>query len=404
MIIDCDDCKLLLYKSSSTEQCIVGETVTYTIELINKFCGPLENIIVKDLLPPDLKFVKGSVKINFKKCEETNIISGVYIDIIGIGETALITFDAEVVSKSSHKILNQATAEYKYRECGVEYYQYCESTTNKLLVKNPSIIISKKANKKSVYLGDKIKYTIVITNNGDLDAFNVCLIDKVPSSLKVIEGTFYIDDILVNSVEVEKGVILDCIVTGETKTITYIAEVVSGGCGGKIENKAVVKYAYRLPNGYISCKESNIASVVVNMHISSFKQINIDEYLWIPPQKPNIEEINDIKALVKIDKYNIIKTSKAKSSEGQILSGYKLVVHGHITQVIEYTACEPTQTVHSAHYKAPFSTFIILPPDFKIGSKVELEGIVEDVYYSVIDDRCFFKNLTILIMAKINSY
>lgn len=404
MIIDCEDCKVILYKSSSVEYCTVGDIVTYKIDVINKFCGNLEDVIIKDLLPSDLKFIKGSVCVNNKPYKDANIIAGVCIGIIDSCENITITYDATVISKTCPEILNQATAEYKYKENHTYYYQYCDSNCNKLVVKNPNIELCKVANVDSVYLNDEIEYTIIITNTGDLEVFNVSLIDKIPSSIELIDGSFYIDENIVNSVEIDKGVVLNKLSIGERKVVKYKAKVVSSSCNGKIENEAFIKYSYKLGNGNFACKTSNISKSVVNMHICSFKQLSIDEYLWIPTKKPNIEEINDIKVHIKIDKYNIIETSNSRSSEGQILSGYKLVIHGYINQIIEYTSCDSSQIVHSVNYNAPFSTFIILPVDFKFGSKIDIESIIEDTNFIVVDKRCFFRNVTVLMLAKITSF
>ena len=55
------------------------------------------------------------------------------------------------------------------------------------------------------------------------------------------------------------------------------------------------------------------------------------------------------------------------SREGQILTGWKLIIEGVLDHKIEYVADLPEQSVHSAHFRVPFSTFIILPEDFVEG-------------------------------------
>ena len=69
--------------------------------------------------------------------------------------------------------------------------------------------------------------------------------------------------------------------------------------------------------------------------------------------------------------------------------------------MIEYTALEATQSVHSAHYSIPFSTFVVLPEDYIVGSKLDVEGMVEDIYYNSTDIRNFFQNTTAMINVKI---
>nr|ABH03027.1 hypothetical protein [Clostridium taeniosporum] len=110
-----------------------------------------------------------------------------------------------------------------------------------------------------------------------------------------------------------------------------------------------------------------------------------------------------MKVEAKILECHVISTPSIISNEGQILSGYKLIVRGVLEELVEYTSATEEQSVHSAHYSIPFSSFLILPSTYVVGSKIDIEGKVEDIYYKKIDSRCFFKNITILINAKIMS-
>lgn len=132
----------------------------------------------------------------------------------------------------------------------------------------------------------------------------------------------------------------------------------------------------------------------------AFKQFNVQETMCIPTAKPDIEQIIKVMAEVIITSTRVIKTPKATSLEGQILTGYKLIVEGEVRQKVEYVADEPSQSVHAAHFNMPFSTFIILPEDFVIGTPLVVTGYIEDIYAQQIDKRCIFKNITVLLTAE----
>jgi len=135
--------------------------------------------------------------------------------------------------------------------------------------------------------------------------------------------------------------------------------------------------------------------------LAPFKQFNVQETLDIPEAKPDIEQVVTVKADLDIVKTTLIKTpSQVVSLEGQKLTGWKLVVEGHIKQVIQYVADEPMQSVHAAHFTVPFSTYVILPPDFEEGTLVDIKGYIEDIYAEKLDLRRIFKNITILLVAK----
>lgn len=133
---------------------------------------------------------------------------------------------------------------------------------------------------------------------------------------------------------------------------------------------------------------------------ANFKQFSVQETLEIPCAKPDVEQIVKVMAEVLIISTRVIKTPKATSAEGQILTGFKLIVEGEISQKIEYVADEPTQSVHAAHFHIPFSTFIVLPEDFTVGTYLTVTGYIEDIYALLVDKRTIFKNVTILIVAE----
>jgi hypothetical protein len=131
----------------------------------------------------------------------------------------------------------------------------------------------------------------------------------------------------------------------------------------------------------------------------AFQELDIQEHLEIPMHKPESEQIIRIMADIQIDCTKVIRTPVAKSIEGQSLSGWKLIVEGELKQKVEYVANEPTQSVHAAHFNTPFSSYIILSPDFDCNTVVNVTGYIEDIFAIQIDNRKIFKNVSILLDA-----
>lgn len=135
--------------------------------------------------------------------------------------------------------------------------------------------------------------------------------------------------------------------------------------------------------------------------LTPFKQFNLQETLEVPEAKPDIEQIVTVKAEIIITKTKVIKTPMATSHERQNLTGWKQVVEGQVKQIVQYVADEPTQSVHAAHYTVPFSTFVILPPDYEEGTAIDTKAYIEDIYAEKLDERRIFKNITILLVARV---
>lgn len=134
-------------------------------------------------------------------------------------------------------------------------------------------------------------------------------------------------------------------------------------------------------------------------HPTAFKQFTVQEMLKLPIAKPDIEQIVKVVAQVVITSTKVIRTPKGTSLEGQILTGFKLIIEGEVRQKIEYVADEVTQSVHAAHYDVPFSTFIVLPNTFVVGTPVTVMAYIEDIFIEMINKREMFKNVTILLDA-----
>ncbi|WP_053956593.1 DUF3794 domain-containing protein [Inediibacterium massiliense] len=136
--------------------------------------------------------------------------------------------------------------------------------------------------------------------------------------------------------------------------------------------------------------------------IGAFQQLNVQESLDIPLQKPDIEQLLKIKSELSITSVKVIQTSIGVSLEEQTLTGWKAIVEGELRQTVQYVADEPTQSVHAAHFNVPFSSFIILPADFEDTMSVSVKGYIEDIFAKQIGKRKIFKNVTILLVGLIS--
>lgn len=70
----------------------------------------------------------------------------------------------------------------------------------------------------------------------------------------------------------------------------------------------------------------------------------------VPCEKPEIESIEEVKAQVEVTDFKSINT----------ILGPKLIINGEFKIKIIYTANNPVQSVHSAHWCIPFYEFILL--------------------------------------------
>jgi spore morphogenesis protein SipL len=141
-------------------------------------------------------------------------------------------------------------------------------------------------------------------------------------------------------------------------------------------------------------------------------QISIPENLLVPPQKPDIEEINSININVQIIRKKVIVTPRSggiavgtpvDNNEGKRLTGRKLIVEGLLCQTVTYTAAVEEQSLHSIQFAVPFSAFIVVPRRIDgVDTKditFDINSCIEDVFIKDFCPRQIFKNVTLLLQA-----
>lgn len=134
---------------------------------------------------------------------------------------------------------------------------------------------------------------------------------------------------------------------------------------------------------------------------TNWTEISVPEILTIPCVKPNIESIDKIYINSKITTTKVIKTPTAtENPEGLILTGYKLLVEGLLCQTLVYTADECEQSVHSAHFNMPFSTYIVLPSGTSLDAEFKVTVCIEYVFAKIITPKTIFKNVTLYLQAE----
>ncbi len=396
------DPKIVLIKSANKVTTAVGETVIYSITARNDGNVPLDDVIIQDPLTPELKFVIGSVKIdNIDKISDS-IISGVNIGSIGIGEYRILTFSALVISSSYNPVINIANSSFRYTVDSTkpQNYGFDKSNPYTISIKNPHLSLEKTSDIEIAILDGTINYTVAITNDGDVDAIYSVFKDTLPPNVSLIDGSFSINGNIINSVDIIHGVDIGTIYIDKTVIVKYSVKVISTNSKGNITNSAIVNFGYQTSNSNtITRIDSDPATNSVLQAISLFKQFNLENYLSIPEQKPDMEQINEITGLIEISNYYTIDTPIGLSEEGQTLTGNKLIIHGILTLTLNYTADVPEQNVHSSQYCIPFSSFIVIPKEFSINCSAGIKGLVEDIYFNQTTNRCFFTNATVILIA-----
>ncbi|WP_461204783.1 DUF7507 domain-containing protein [Clostridium sp. DL1XJH146] len=382
--------KIDVIKAVDEAVATIGDILHYTVTIINNGNTIAENVVFSDNVPDGTEFVEGSLTVDGVTVDSSPE-TGVDIGSILPGEIVIIKFNVEVVAipepPNEPKVENIALVTFDVELDGVlQPRDPALSNPVETELLRVGLEAIKTVDKESANVGDILTYTVVVTNTGDVTIDNVIFSDIIP------EGTILVGNQPVQNVN------LGSIEPGESKTVIFQVKIIAKICPPKLINKATINGSFIIETSRRINIESNEAITYVDVRM--FKQFSVDENLTIPSQKPDMEDILEVIVDVEITYTNVIKTSVVKSYEGQILTGWKLIVEGKLKQKIVYIADEPTQSVHAAEFDVPFSTFIVLPENYMKCMKLKVEGKIEDVFIRKIDERRIFKNVTLFLEAR----
>ena len=196
--------KLDISKESLKQNVKDGDTNTYTLNILNIEKNPARIVKVEEELQGNAKIKKDSVRIlNSKGQDVTNDKNIVLkkditdkkitaiIDNIPKDEKYKVVYD--VIYDSSETENNVKTIS-KVRGLNTEEKQIEDTTNVNGTIKDTSLEISKKSDKKEVKAGDINTYTVTVKNTGSYDARDTIVEDVLYGDAKYIKDTIKVID------------------------------------------------------------------------------------------------------------------------------------------------------------------------------------------------------------------
>ena len=181
-----------------------GENVAYTIVVSNDGISDAKQVVVTDTLAKGLKFIGA----NYNGVYDENTHTVTWTLDIDAGKT--VELKVNVTVEDYGVLVNKVTVGDK---------------TSSVYITIPEIIPDKTANVTDANFGDNVTYTVTVTNDGDVDASQVVIVDQLGNGLKYVSSSD-------GGVWDEKTNTVTWIVdlaAGETKTLNVVATVVGYG-------------------------------------------------------------------------------------------------------------------------------------------------------------------------------
>lgn len=227
-------------KTTDKTDYVKGETVKYTVEVVNKTDAIAEDVVVNDVMDKAkieeglIKINQDSIKVNGQKADS---LSNIKLGALQPGQKVAITYEATVLGDTNNTVKNTASVIAK----GMTKEIVTENTVN--IHEVPKLSISKTSDKDSYKKDEHIKYTVKVTNNGKFDVTNATLKDQLKGesakNVKILKETAKI-----NGKEVDfDNLKIDKLAPGETITLTYEALVLEN-VDSVIDNEVTLNADY----------------------------------------------------------------------------------------------------------------------------------------------------------------
>lgn len=282
-----------IIKTSNPRFAKIGDTVKYTITFTNT--SPILNIgsaNIKDILPPELNYNTDSLTINGVP-SSNSIISGINITNLLPNSNIIINYTATVTASPSanSKYINSVNASYSFLFNDGSNFNGNVTTTNNLypdtIIIKPSIILS--IDKNTVFIGDTINFSIVVTNTNNSTIENPILTDVLENGLEYIPSTLAIDGIP-SSYSLTTGVSLPNMPQNSSHTITFSAKVISyPNTGIQYINFATLDYNFKSPIGNLF-NSINSNTVTINLNEITTNPLSLKKYIYKTDKNASLKE------------------------------------------------------------------------------------------------------------------
>lgn len=238
-------------KTVDNSSATIGDILTYTISTQNSGNVSATNVVMTDPLSIGTELVSGSVWSNSPYTGNDPSTGIILTNNITPSRGASLSYKVEVVSiPNPNPIPNTATFNYNYTiNPATLNGGHGISTSNTVYTKVSSATLtgSKSVTKKYADIGDTLTYTLLFTNNGNVNADNVFIIDTIPNGTSFVSGSI-LSNITYTGTDPSTGLTLSQpIIPGNTLEMTY--DVLVGNTipnPNPIQNRATSNYTFKI--------------------------------------------------------------------------------------------------------------------------------------------------------------
>ena len=245
-----DNSTLVINKTSNVDAINPGDLFNYTIVITAEGSSDSLGVILTDKLDQSLLDAQNAVfYVNGNYVGKWN---GSYnIGTLKTGNSVTVTIEVKALNSANKDIFNKAIVE---NEEG-----FINESNKTVHVNTVDLAINKTSDKVTYKYLDNVIYTIVVTNHGSDDSFNVTVSDMLPNTLRFISASGNYDPVT--------GIwFIGHLAKGQSATLTITAQAIFPGIITNNANVTGSGYDVNLTNNYDNITITVPDCVILNVN------------------------------------------------------------------------------------------------------------------------------------------
>lgn len=259
----------------------IDDRIYYSVLIENTGNINASNTMFSSNIQSETGFVDGSVKVNGISYPSYNPITGFSVGIVYPGNSVTVSYAVSVLTVPLGGIVyNQSNLAYGYMPDPLGSIITSTITSNRVQtnINDAAYTAVMSVDKRYAVLGDSLVYTTTINNVGTTMLNDVRFYDNLPSFVKFITGTVYVNGIKYETADPTASFVLQSLHPGDTARIVFAVQVIAVPSAKAVINKGVFDLSYQTcsdsPVVTVSTMSNEVRTIVISGSLSMNKTVD----------------------------------------------------------------------------------------------------------------------------------
>ena len=185
---------ITLEKSANVSSAVIGDTITYTLSVINPNTRSLSNVVIRDVLPSGFIYVNNSAQLNTLALSSSAVslvgnILEIELGTIAPNSNVNVTYQTNVSAATPIGIASNRASVSSDTATSSQVQANVDIIIPVIVIPKTPLELIKTANISDAKIGDIVEYSLSIKNNNESSVLGAEIIDNLPQSVEYITNS-----------------------------------------------------------------------------------------------------------------------------------------------------------------------------------------------------------------------